>query len=271
MTSEHSVAPPASLLLAWWGTAWLRGLVPTDDVIDVMAEHAGIHSVREHVAPAPTGGVSPRPQVEGTGLVPLLAVVRRADAREIGATFPVEGDPLGLGGPRDFNLDATEAGEALLCPAAGLGVVPHTVGAGTTWTVHEARPRPLPDVGEADRGLRAGLLAALGTMERLDVASWSPDATDELLNLRRPPDLSPAPGTPAPVLDLAERALRARRVTELALRDHGGALSATEVMARAGAVGELDRWARAALAAASSPWCWPPEARSVATPAPGRG
>lgn len=260
MTPEHFAAPPASMLLAWWGTAWLRGLVPTDDVVDVMTEHAGIHSVREHLPLRPEAGGSARPEVEGTGLLPLLAAVRRAGARELGATYPVEGDPLGLGGPRDFNLDATDVGEALLCPAAGLGVVPHTVGAGTTWTVHEARPRPLPDLGEADRGLRTGLLSALRTLEQLDVASWSPDAVDEVLDLCRAPDLSPAPGTPGRVLDLADRALRARHVAALALRDHGGAVTAPEVMARAEAVGELDRWARAALAAASSPWCWPPEA-----------
>lgn len=252
----HFPGLPSSLLLAWWGTAWLRGSTVTDDVLDAMAAQGSVHSVRPH----PDVTASDVAPLEGAGLVPLLAGVRRAGATALGATFPAEGDPLGLAGPRGFNLDATEVGEALLVPDAGLGVVPHVVGSGTTWTVHLARPRPVPDLVEADRWLRATLLRTLDTMERLDVASWSPDAADEALDLRRDRELPPAPGVPARALDLAVRALRARRITEAALRDHGGAVTAAEVDARASAVQELDRVARAALAAAASPWCWPPEA-----------
>lgn len=255
MTTEDSPDLPGALLLAWWATAWLRGLTSTDDVLDALRLHSAVHSVRVHPGAAP-GTES----FEGVGLLPLLAGVRRAGATAVGATFPAEGDPLGLGGPRDFNLDATEVGEAVLVREAGLGVVPHTVGAGTTWTVHAARPRPLPDLAEADRGLRSTLLATLDAMERLDVASWSPETADELLDLQGPSGLPEVPATPRRVLDVADRALRARRITEAALRDHGGAVSAAEVGARARAVQELDRAARVALAAAASPWSWPPEA-----------
>ena len=39
--------------------------------------------------------------------------------------------------------------------AGGLGLVPRRVGAAVEWTAYAARARQLPDVGEADRGLRA--------------------------------------------------------------------------------------------------------------------
>ena len=76
----------------------------------------------------------------------------------MGAAFPVEGDPVGLGGPPAFNADALEAGEAVVVAGTGLGLVPHRTGAAVVWTAHPAGPRQLPDVGEADRALRAALL-----------------------------------------------------------------------------------------------------------------
>lgn len=247
---------PASLLLAWWGTAWLKGLTSTDQLLEAMQSVAAVHSV----APSPDDTSGTWVHVEGAGLVPLLGALRRSGATSLGATFPREGDPLGLGGPRPFNLDATDVGQALVCPHAALGAVPHHVGAGMTWVVHPARPRPLPDVGEADRGLRRALLVAVEALERLDVAAWSPDLADEVLNLRHLPPLPDVPGVGARPRSLTARALSARAVVDLALQDHGGAVSAAEAEARATAVRELDRAARAALSAGASAWTWPPDA-----------
>ncbi|MBE7324408.1 hypothetical protein IEQ44_07060 [Nocardioides sp. Y6] len=246
-----STAP--ALLLAWWGTAWLRGLTSTDHLLEAMTAAAAVHSVH----PAPES--SPRwDEAEGASLVPLLAALRRQGALSLGATFPAEGDPLGLAGPRELNLDATDVGEALLCPDVGLAAVPHHVGAGMTWVLHPARPRPLPDLGEADRGLRGVMLRSVETLERLDVAAWSPDLADEVLNATHHRPLPSSPGVPDPVRALAGRALSARTIAALALRDHGGAVSAHEVSARHHVVTDLDRAGRVALSAAASPWCWPP-------------
>ena len=245
-----STVLPYSATLAWWATAWLRGLVAVDDLLDAMAETAPAHSVRS------TPEVSP--EIEGSGLLPLLTALRRAGATSLSFAAPADGDPLGLGGPRDFSLDALEAGEAVLADHVGLGAVPHRVGAGITWTVHRVNRRSVPDLGEADRALRAGLLRAATDLERLDVASWSHAATDEILNLRHLPAVPEVPGTPERCRTLAARGIQALDVVRLALDDHGGAVSAEQVRARADALRELERCGRVALTAACSPEVWPP-------------
>lgn len=250
-----TASAPASLLLAWWGTAWLRGLTSTDHLVDALQSAAAVHSVH----PSPDDRSGAWDHVEGASLVPLLAALRRSGATAVGATFPAEGDPIGLGGPRPFNLDATDVGQALLCRDAALGAVPHHVGAGMTWVVHSVRPRPLPDVAEADRGLRSAVLATVDTLERLDVASWSPDLADEVLNLRHLPPVPEVPGVSSRLRSLTARALSARAVVEVALLDDGGAVSARESAERSRAVKELDRAARAALSAAATAWSWPPD------------
>lgn len=252
VTASH----PASTLLAWWGTAWLQGLASADELLDAMEDVAPVHSTE--ASPADPSGAWDG--VAGPGLIHFLGALRRAGAQQLGATFPGEGDPIGLGGPRAFNQDATEAGEALLCPEAGVGAVPHHVGSGVAWVVHSCRSRPVPDVAEADRTLRGVLLATVEALERLDVAAWSSDATDALLDLARIPETPSVPGVGQRPRAVAARAVSASHIAALALRDHGGATTAAETAARATAVRELDRAARGALTAASSPWCWPPMA-----------
>ncbi|GAA4716835.1 hypothetical protein GCM10023349_40830 [Nocardioides conyzicola] len=190
-------------------------------------------------------------------LVVALGRLRAAGASGMGAAFPVEGDPAGLGGPAAFNAEALEAGEAVVVAEAGLGLVPHRTGAAVTWTVHPAARRQLPDVGEADRGLRAALIESANALARLDVARWRPDVADELLNLRhRHPVTAPA-GVPDRCVDLAARGLQAVAIVELALEDDGAALTAADITARADALRPLGRAGRRALVAASSPEVWP--------------
>ncbi|HEY1134707.1 MAG TPA: hypothetical protein VGE77_09030, partial [Nocardioides sp.] len=100
---------PVSLTLAWWGTAWLRGYVAADDLLDALGEHA----VRHVVAPAHGGPT--------TSLLESLGLLRSAGARAIGAAFPVPGDLAGLGGPAPFNAAALDAGEAVVAADAGVG------------------------------------------------------------------------------------------------------------------------------------------------------
>lgn len=238
---------PVSLTLAWWGTAWLRGYVAADDLLDALGEHA----VRHVVAPA-QGGPS-------TSLLEALGLLRSAGAQEIGAAFPVPGDLVGLGGPAAFNAAALDAGEAVVAAAVGVGWTPAGVGAAVEWTAHGVARRPLPDVGDADRGLRSALVEAADRLARLDVARWQPEVADELLDLRRVgSDLEAPPGVPARCVDLAGRALRLQRVATLAGRNDGAAVTAFEIDARRDAVQGLARAARHALTAAASPEVWPP-------------
>ena len=238
---------PASARLAWWATAWLRGHVVTDLLLDAVLDGDATHAV------AGLAGA------DGTEtLVAALGRLRSAGATGFGAALPAEGDPVGLGGPRAFNAAALEVGEAVVVSGAGVGLVPERVGAAITWVAHPADRRQLPDVGEADRQLRAALLDTADALARLDVARWRPEVADRLMNLRHR-TTPPAPdGVPPRCVELAARGLQALGIAELALEDDGGAVTAQEMEARRTALLPLDRAGRRALVAACSPEVWPP-------------
>lgn len=240
---------PLAVRLAWWGTAWLRGHVAPDDVVDAVLQDDATHLVAfPDAAPAP--------------LVTALGRLRAAGADACGAALPAEGDPVGLGGPAELNAAALEAGEAVVVvDAAGtglLGLVPSRVGAGVTWQVLRAARRQLPDVGEADRGLRTALPAAADALAALEVARWRPEVADRLIGLRRPPAVDAPPGVPPRCAELAGAGLQALEVADLALEDDGGALTALEAETRRAALVPLTRAARRAVVAAASPEVWPP-------------
>ncbi|GCD89142.1 hypothetical protein [Nocardioides sp. LS1] len=238
---------PASARLAWWGTAWLRGHVVTDLLIDAVIADDATHAVS---GLDPAGGTDT--------FVVALGRLRALGATAFGAAIPVEGDPVGLGGPRDFNTAALDVGEAVVVSGAGVGLVPERVGAAITWTAMPAERRQLPDVGEADRTLRAALLESAGALARLDVARWRPEVADELMNLRHRPHLDSPAGVPPRCVDLASRGVQALGIVDLALEDDGGAVSAHEIEARRASLVPLARAGRRALVAACSPEVWPP-------------
>ncbi len=155
-----------------------------------------------------------------------LAALRAAGATSFGLALPRHGDPLGLGGPTAFNAAALEEGEAVVVGGAGLGLVPTTVGAATTWVVEAAAPRQLPDVGEADRALRAALIESAQALADLDVARWRPEVADLLMNLRHGPALLAPDGVPARCVELGAQGLQALDIVDVALEDQGGAVSA---------------------------------------------
>lgn len=237
---------PASAVLAWWGTAWLRGDVAPDLVLDAVIGDDATHAVA--ALPGEDGTVT---------LIAALAALRRAGATGFGIAVPAPGDPVGLGGPPSFNAAALDAGEAVVVSGCDLGLVPTRVGAAVVWEVSPAARRSLPDVGEADRELRRSLLEAADTLAALDVASWRPDVADELMSLRKPQPVTAPPGIPGRCLDLAGRALQALTVVDLALEDDGGAVTAAEAERRRAALQPLGRAGRRALVAACSPEAWP--------------
>lgn len=245
-------ATPASpaLRLAWWGTAWLRGQVVTDLMLDAVIDDDATHTV------AGLGALGLGGSEAAETLIGGLGRLRAEGATILGAAFPAEGDTVGLGGPPPFNHAALEAGEAVVSDA-GVGLVPVRVGAVVTWHAYAAQRRQLPDVGEADRGLRAALLETTQALVDLDVARWRPDVADRLLNLRHRAPIAGAPGVPPRCVELAERGLQAAEIAALALADEGGATSAYEMTARREALVPLERAARRALTAAGSPEVWP--------------
>jgi hypothetical protein len=78
-----------SVRLAWWGTAWLRGHVVSDQMVDGVVGDDAVHLVG--------GADGAEPLVLGLGRL------RSVGATGFGLALPVAGDPLGLGGPGAFN------------------------------------------------------------------------------------------------------------------------------------------------------------------------
>lgn len=220
---------PVSGLAAWWVSAWLSGRAATDDVLD----HAALD-------------------------VEALSRIRGSGATVAGLALPVSGDPVGLGGPPQLNDAALQAGEALVTDG-GLALVPSEHEGLVWWAEHPAARRQLPDVGETDRQLRSQLLIAAERLAALEVARWRPEVADLVLELERPTAVRAPAATPGRCVSLAVRAVRCRRVVEVALADEGGAVSAYEVEARRDALRPLERAARHALVAACSPEVWPPD------------
>ncbi|MGI8522244.1 MAG: hypothetical protein ACR2K3_02895 [Nocardioides sp.] len=236
---------PVSARLAWWGTAWLRGQEVTDHVVDAVIGADATHAVTG----LPGSG-------ETLPLALALGTLRATGADGIGLCLPVEGDPVGCGGPAAFNAAALEAGQAVV--VGGHGLVPHRVGAAVTWTAYDAWPRQLSDVGQADRDLRSALLASAEALASLDVARWRPEVADELSNLRHRPALDPPAGVPTRCTELAARAVQAHAIVTLALEDDGAAVSASAIGLRRKAINPLAGAARRALVAACSAEVWPP-------------
>ena len=238
----------ASVRLAWWGTAWLRGHVVADQFIDAVIGDDANHLLG-------VDGESPEP------LLSALGALRTAGADAVGASLPAEGDLVGLGGPAAFNRAALEVGEAaFVLDAASFvitGLIPERLGGAVIWRPMAAERRQVPDLGEADRDLRAALIETAEALVRLEVARWRPEVADLLMNLRHRPPVGTPPGVPARCADLAARGLQALEVAELALEDDGGALTAHDAHSRRAAIAPLRRAGRRALVAAASPEGWP--------------
>ncbi len=232
---------PASARLACWLNAWLRGDVSADALISgIVGRQSSVDFSGFDAAPLP-------PAL-------LLGQLRAEKVSSVSVALPVPGDPLGLGGPPAFNAEGLEAKEAVVLHGSGRGLVPRTVGAATRWGALEAEPPAyLPDVGSADRALRDAIRVAADELTRLDVAAWSPDIADELMNLRapRPFDVPATFASPA-AARAAGQGARCLRMVAMARRDDGGALSATEAARRHVALAPLDHAARNAIIAACS-------------------
>ncbi|NJP68758.1 hypothetical protein, partial [Streptomyces spiramenti] len=189
---------PRSGRFAAWANALLTGRVSPDDAASGVVGADASHRVSG--LPGEEGPVSP---------AVALARLRGMGVRALRVALPVPGDPLGLCGPPEFNAAALEAGEAVLAPEAGIGLLPEVgpaegrAGAAVRWRVSPVRsdlPPDVPSLGEAERELtellretaegvaRLGLPEA-GRLARAEVDAYRARAEREAEGL--------APGYPA--------------------------------------------------------------------------
>ncbi|MCC2279149.1 hypothetical protein LKL35_27525 [Streptomyces sp. ET3-23] len=246
--------------LAAWGNALLAGFVAPDDAAHHITADDAVHRVAG--LPGEPGPV---------GLTLALGRLRALGATGLRLALPVPGHPLGLSGPPEFNARAMEAEEAVVVSGVALGLVPEVAEAGPAGDVHvevvwhcmpvrEAPPADVPSLGEAERELAEALREATEVLTRLDVAGSGPVAQAALEAYRARAEAGRevlAPGYPPRAVRVLELAQRVGALVSIAYepgdregREHGGAVSASEIAARAAALRPVERTARRAQVAA---------------------
>jgi hypothetical protein len=216
------------------------------------------------------------------GLTLALGRLRALGVTGLRVALPAPGHPLGLSGPPEFNARALDAEEAVICQGAALGLVPEVYEAGpegdvyveVVWRclgVREAPPADVPSLGEAERELTEALREATAVLSRLDVAGSGPVAEAAIDAYRdrvagavrsasarggdraadgRVPEVL-APGYPPRAVRVLELAQRVGLLISVAYeKGHGGAVSASQMAARASALRPVERTARRARVAA---------------------
>jgi hypothetical protein len=245
---------PRSGRLAAWGNALLAGLASPDDAAARITGDDAVHRV--------TG--LPR-ETAPVGLTLGLGRLRALGVTGLRLALPVAGHPLGLSGPPEFNALALEAGQAVLTVgAAALGLVPRVHEAGPAGDAHvevewrclpvrDAPPADVPSLGEAERELAEALRDATRALADLDVAGAGPAAQAALEAYRARGERGRevlAPGYPPRAVRVLELAQRVAALVDIAGDGHGGAISASQIAARAEALRPVERTARRAQVAA---------------------
>jgi hypothetical protein len=252
-TLEVMLSEYRSGRLVAWGNAWLAGHASLDEAAEAVCLCDEPHRVFD--VPAEAGPVS---------LTVALGRLRAAGVTGLQLALPRPGDALGLTGPPEFNVLATEAGEAVVGLGAPYGLVPaiHSYGpAGdrghqVTWQVLPVageRTAALPTLSEADRELADALREVTAELLRLDVARWRPEAAAALQAIRehgRDGTAVLAPGYPARAVRVLTLAQRLSAIAELAQVDDGGAVSSSQATVRAELLRDLERRTRRAQVAA---------------------
>ncbi|GAA2508836.1 hypothetical protein GCM10010393_47020 [Streptomyces gobitricini] len=216
------------------------------------------------------------PGEEGpVGLTLALGRLRALGVAGWRVALPAPGHPLGLSGPPEFNARALEAEEAVVGYGAPFGLVPEVCEAGpdgdvrveVVWhcqPVREAPPADVPSLGEAERELAEALREATVVLTRLDVAASGPVAEAALDAYRARAEAGRevlSPGYPPRAVRVLELAQRVGLLISLAYSPAygtggapGGAVSASEMAARAEALRPVERVARRAQVAAFNAW-----------------
>ncbi|MFJ7908112.1 hypothetical protein [Kitasatospora sp. NPDC096204] len=251
--ADNPYEEPRSGRLTAWGNALLAGLVPPDDAATAVLGTDEIHRVT---------GLPGDESGEQHGLTWALGRLRVLGVKGLRLALPSAGHPLGLTGPRAFNEQAMNAGEAVLAVGAPLGLVPEVEvygpagdrSATVLWRcseVNDTPPADVPSLHEAERELADGLREATVMLAHLDVAGAGPEALRALDAYRRRGHSELlAPGYPSRAVRVLESARQVSALLAIASGGHGAAVSASEMAARQSALAPLWRTARRAQVAA---------------------
>ncbi|MFC4497219.1 hypothetical protein ACFPA8_24110 [Streptomyces ovatisporus] len=271
---------PRSGRMAAWGNALFAGLISPDEAAERIVGEDAVHRVAR--LPSSTApGAEPEPG--HVGLTLALGRLRSLGTAGLRVALPAPGHPLGLSGPPELNSRALDAGEAVLAPGAGLGLVPELFEAGPEGDVHvevtwhclpmrEGPPADVPSLSEAERELAEAMRDATVVLTKLDVAGSGPVADAALEAYRARMEAGRqllAPGYPPRAVRVLELAQRVRALVGIAHgdgpgtggtstggtgagdgREHGGAVSSSEIAARSEALRPVERTARRAQVAA---------------------
>lgn len=245
-----------SATLAVWTSAWLSGAAASDDVLDALLAWGEAHDVVAADAEAAAGLGLPLAGDFPATPVQLLAGLRTREAGGARLVLPVAGDVRGLGGSPRVTEAALRAGEAMLLPSIGFGLVPQPVAEGLVrWTAYKVdSPGTAGHVGlgDAEHGLTDAIRDSAGALKTLDVARDRPGVRAELsARLKARPKLEWPMGTPGRALRVLQRADEVGAILALAQADDpGGALSASAAVRRADALRPLGEAVRVARYAA---------------------
>ncbi|GAA4679617.1 hypothetical protein GCM10023215_10970 [Pseudonocardia yuanmonensis] len=249
--------PRSSATFAVWSSAWLAGSAAPDDVLDALTPWAEAHDVVAVDEATAAATDLPAPGAPVSSLTFLLAALRRAPRGAGRLVLPVPGDIRGLPGPGTFTSAAIAAGEGVLYPEAGLGVVPSPIADGVLrWTVHTV-PAPVPPaeyvpLAEAEHELRGQVRQSTSVLTELGVARHRPGVREEIAAaLRARPATHWPQGMPGRALRVLQQADEVEAILAAASADEpGGALSASAATARREALRPLDTAVRVARRAA---------------------
>ena len=245
-----------SATLTVWTSAWLAGSAASDDVLDALLAWGEAHEVVAADAESavaldlPLAGDFPATPVQ------LLAALRAKDGGGARLVLPVPGDVRGLGGGGPFTEVALKAGEAMLLPSLGFGLVPGLIAEGLVrWFVYKVDVPAAPEhvgIADAEHGLTDAIRDSAGALQALDVARERPGVRAELSAwLRARPNLEWPAGTPGRSLRVLQRAEEIGAILALAHSDEpGGALSSSAAGLRADALRPLGNAVRVARYAA---------------------
>lgn len=167
--------PNASATLTVWASAWLAGAAASDDLLDALTAWAPLHRVHaaDRVSAGHTGLPGPDEGTVGAGT--LFAPLRAAADADVRLVLPAAGDVRGLPPGTDFAAAALAAGEGVLVPGAGMGLVPVAEGQeALRWRVftvpNQLDPPEHTSLAEAEHGLRGAVRDSARALTELDVA-----------------------------------------------------------------------------------------------------